>query len=142
MPTRTTTVFSDLKAVKELPKQNRAGGNRGPRETPLTIALDKLVADTAKHGKWVALAANTSSQSASGTATSLRKRFGGETYANGFMFAVRQAEVDGTPQHVVFAFYAPSDIVEGGMEKYQAEVAARAETRAAAQAKNKASKAS
>jgi hypothetical protein len=137
MATRTTTVFDKLQAVKELPKQNRAGGTRGPRSTPLTQALDRIVADTKLHGRWVALAANASAQSSSGTATSLRKRFGGKTYAQGFEFAVRQAEVDGSPQHVVFAFYDPNAIVEGGMEKYEAEQAAKAEQRAAKAAANK-----
>lgn len=132
MATRTTTVFDKLQAVKELPKQNRAGGNRGPRSTPLTQALDKIVAEPKLHGRWVAIAANASAQSSSGNATSLRKRFGGKTFAGGWEFAVRQAEVDGSTQHVVFGFYDPSKIEEGGMDRYQAEMAAKQEKRTAA----------
>lgn len=134
-----STVFEKPVVLKELPKQSRAGGPTGPRSTPVTKALDLIVSDEKRHGKWNVVLTNENSGTTSGQATSLRKRFGGETYAQGWEFRVRQIEVDGKNVHALCAFYDPAAVVEGGMDKYLAEVAARNAKRTATKAANQGS---
>lgn len=117
----------------DLPPAGHGGGNGGGNRTsPLELKLDELKGREDAHGKWVLIGKYGKATAAGAAANVLRIRHGRNANAEGFEFAYRKIDQDGSHVNGLFVRYDPEKIVPGAKEAHEeAEVKRVAELAAA-----------
>jgi hypothetical protein len=108
------------------------------RRSPLEDQIEKIVAESRVHGKYVQIGDYANGSAASAAANVLRKRHGDKATVDGFEVRVRRADRDGQPRTGLFVKYDPEQIIDGERAEFDKRMKAREEKVAARRAEREA----
>lgn len=126
-----------LEIVDDLPPKSSGGGGGGGKSV-LEEKLEELKGREDAHGKWVLIGKYGKATAAGAAANVLRQRHGRNANAEGYEFAYRKIDQDGSTVNGLFVKFDPTAIVPGALEQHRAEEAARLEKLKAAADERKA----